>query len=104
MKQFIIQQTGYAQVEVERRFVIEVPDDITEGQVEQGWAEWIESKEADLAEELAWMTDDGTGWIGYEVEGVETNVDDIDPVQAKAQLIINLEDAVKASSDERSAT
>ncbi len=103
MRKFIIDQTGYLRLEVERRLVVEVPDDVTQEQVEQNVEDWIEQKENAGQEQVEWRSGDGQGWCGCDMDEIETSVDDSDPVEAEELPVISLEDVAKAATAERIA-
>jgi hypothetical protein len=56
MKKLIAEQTGSVQVYAERKFVIEVPVDLTEEQMEQLRRRLFDAPEA---EEIEWTDEDG---------------------------------------------
>jgi hypothetical protein len=77
MKKLIGEQTGSVQVHAERKFVIEVPVDLTEGQMEQMRRRLFDAPEA---EEIEWTDEDGNRWAGFDVEFVDTAIQDHDAV------------------------
>lgn len=77
MRKLIVEQTGSVQVEAERRFVVEVPDDVTDEQAEELLREMQDATDVD---EVEWTDDGGRHWVGFDVECVETEVHDPDTV------------------------
>lgn len=78
MKRFIVEQSGYVQLEASRLFVVEVPDDMSEEQAEALVDELQDTFPED--EGMAWRDDLGRNWSGYAVEFSETEVYDPDVV------------------------
>lgn len=71
MKKFIIEQTGYVQVEATRRFVVEAPDDVDDGQV----YDLVKAAEpAADDEDMAWRDELDRKWIGFDVDVAEIDV------------------------------
>lgn len=68
MKKMMAVQVGYAQVEVYREFLVEVPDDCDQDEA-AALLEGMEDR-AEL-EDAEWMDDGGTKWVGYDVSDVE---------------------------------
>jgi hypothetical protein len=77
MKKLIVEQTGSVQVYAERKFVIEVPVDLTVEQMEQLRRKLFDAPEA---EEVEWTDDDGNRWSGFDVDFVDTAIQDHDAV------------------------
>ena len=77
MRKLIVTQTGVIQVQGSRRFLVEVPDDFTTTQVEKLLQETQFGTDADEAE---WSDESGSRWVGFDVEGVDTDVCDPDTV------------------------
>ena len=71
MRQFVVEQTGYVQVEATRRFVVEVPDDIDGDEV---YERMIKAEPEPEDEDMAWRDDTDHLWIGYDVDVWETDV------------------------------
>jgi len=78
MKKFLVEQAGYVQLEASRRFLVEVPDDLTREEVQElvKEAEWSLPDD----EDMAWKDDLDRGWIAYDVEIESTDVLDADAV------------------------
>ncbi len=78
MKRFIVEQIGYVQLEASRRFVVELPDHISEEEAQ----ELVESGDVPLPDEdgMEWTDELDQKWIGYDVEIMETDVYDPEPV------------------------
>lgn len=78
MKRFIVEQTGYVQLEATRRFVVEVPDDMNEEQAQ----ELLEDLQEPLPDDegMAWWDEPDRSWSGYDVEFTETDVYDPETV------------------------
>jgi hypothetical protein len=76
VRKLTVQQRGLIQVEVERTFAVEVPDDMTEEQAQ----ELLENMDDSLSDDegMAWEGGGKAGgtWIGYDVEVEETEVHD----------------------------
>ena len=77
MKKLIVEQVGYVQIEVERTFVIEVPDGVSECDAERALDGDDTPSDAD---DIEWTDDSGQGWLGFSVESIETQVYDPDEV------------------------
>jgi hypothetical protein len=83
MKRVMIEQTGSVQVDVCRKFLVEVPDDCDKEQA----LRLMQEMESDTHHEDAeWADDDGTRWVGYDVEFVDTAVRDLGPVDGVVDL------------------
>jgi hypothetical protein len=78
MKRFIVEQLGFVQVEAERRFLLEVPDDCT---LEEA-AELLEGvSESSLdGEGMEWTDNNDQNWLGFNVQIDTTEVYDPDTV------------------------
>lgn len=78
MKRYIVEQTGFVQLEATRRFVVEVPDHISEDQAEQ----LVENAQEAFPEDegMEWWDHPDRSWTGYDVEITETEVYDPDAV------------------------
>jgi hypothetical protein len=78
MKRFVVEQTEMVQLEADRRFLLEVPDDCT---LEEA-AELLEGvSEALLDREgIEWTDNNDQNWLGYNVEIDTTEVYDPDAV------------------------
>ena len=74
MKRFIVEQNGFVKVEAFRVFVVEVPDHITEEQVQ----EFVETETFPEDEDMAWWDEPDRSWSGYDVEFTDTEVHDPD--------------------------
>jgi hypothetical protein len=74
MKRYIVEQNGQVQVDASRRFVIEVPDHITEEQAQ----DLLVSETVTLPEDdgMEWWDLADRKWVGYLVEIEETDVHD----------------------------
>jgi hypothetical protein len=74
MKRFIVEQNGFVQVEASRRFIIEVPDHISEGKAQ----ELVEGDQVLLPDDegMEWWDMPDRKWSGYDVEIEETDVYD----------------------------
>jgi hypothetical protein len=83
MKTMMIEQTGSVQVDVTRKFLVEVPDDCDREQALGLLGEMESHTHLDDAE---WADDDGTRWVGYDVEFVDTAVRDLGPVDGEVDL------------------
>lgn len=83
MKRMMIEQTGSAQVDVCRKFLVEVPDDCDQAQALRLLDEMESYTHLDDAE---WADDDGRRWVGYDVEFVDTQVCDLGPVEGMVDL------------------
>lgn len=91
MKRFIVDQVGFVKLEADRRFLMEVPDDCTEEEVQ----ELIEEAQDSLPESegLEWMGE-GQKWSGYEIEVEYTDVSDPETVaggEAESLKVIRLD-------------
>ena len=78
MKRFIVEQTGFVQVEAYRSFLVEVPDHISEEQAQ----DLVENGEVELPDDdgMAWRDQPDRQWVGFDVEIEETDVYDPDAV------------------------
>jgi hypothetical protein len=83
MKRMMIEQTGSAQVDVCRKFLVEVPDDCDKEQA----LKLLDEMESDThLEDAEWADEDGRHWIGYDVEFVDTQVRDLGSVDGLVEL------------------
>lgn len=89
MKKFIVEQLGYVQLEANRTFIVEVPDDMTEEDAE----ELVKDQTLPEDESMAWKDDLGHKWIGYDVEIWETDVYESDGIGGLK--VINLDELDK---------
>ena len=76
IKRFIVEQTGFVQLEACRRFVAEVPDHCSEEQARQLVEDVQESFPDD--DGMEWRDEFGRHWVGYDVEIDGTEVYDPD--------------------------
>jgi hypothetical protein len=78
MKRFIVEQTGLVQVEASRRFLVEVPDHISEKQVQ----ELLENEDVELPDDdgMGWWDTPDRQWVGCDVEIEDTELYDLDAV------------------------
>ena len=72
MKRFVVDQVGFVQVEATRRFLVEVPDHVTEEQAQELVLQSEDTFPAD--DEMAWTDDGIRNWVGYDVEIENTEV------------------------------
>src|SRR5262249_51190364 len=81
MKRFIVEQTGYVQIEACRSFVIEVPNHISKEQAQ----ELVENGEAELPDDdsMGWWDTPDRQWVGCDVEIEVTDVYDPDAVTGR---------------------
>lgn len=78
MKRYIVDQIGFVQVEATRRFVVEVPNDISEEEAQQ----LLEEGHLPLPEGdgMEWWDTPDRKWLGYEVEIEDIEVYDPETV------------------------
>lgn len=74
MKRFIVDQTGFVQLEATRRFIVEVPNHISEEQAQ----ELVDAGQVSLPEDegMEWWDTPDRKWLGYDVEIEDTDVYD----------------------------
>ena len=88
MKRFIVEQLAEMRLDVERKFVVEVPDEFTEEQVEELLEDAGDSlKDCDGME---WIDGSDQRWSGYVVEVSSTDVNDPDIVMGGEQMAASL--------------
>ena|SRR5579884_1164725 len=83
MKKLLVEQTGSVQVQAERKFVVEIPGDLSEEQIEQLRRRLFTNPDV---EEIEWTDEDGCLWSGFDVEFVDTVVHDSDAVLGKPTM------------------
>ena len=78
MKCFIVEHTGLVQVEATRRFVVELPDNVSEKQAQ----DLVENGEVERPDDdgMGWWDTPDRQWVGCDVEIEETDVYDPDAV------------------------
>jgi hypothetical protein len=89
MKRFIVEQLGLVQVEATRRFVVELPDHVSEKQAQ----DLVESKQETFPDndDMAWRDQPDRSWSGYDVEITETHVYDPGAPNTDELRVIRLE-------------
>ena len=78
MKLFIVEQTGFVQIEAYRSFLVEVPDHISEEQAQ----DLVENGEVELPDDdgMGWWDTPDRQWVGCDVEIEDTELYDLDAV------------------------
>jgi len=90
MKRFIVDQTGFVQLEASRRFIIEVPDHISDEQAQELLDEGQVSLPDD-EEGMEWWDTPDRKWVGYDVDIEDSDVYEPGIVRTDKLRVIRLE-------------
>lgn len=87
MKRFVVDQHGIVEVEASRSFIVEVPDHISEEQVQ----ELIANGPLPDEDGMEWWDTPDRKWLGYDVDIEETVVYEPENPGAEGLSVIRLE-------------